>query len=463
MKTRLFPHHLRLPLLGLLCGALGWLLRDATTSHSAGSASHDTMIASERGDSAEKSSLSRSASVSAARPAHVGKMPDGISRMQSTDPSDMLAMLEAIGAMTRMSDEEAKTAWLELAKQTPVPGFGNSLGVLYLWSRMTRMGESVDVPQGWGAEQYQAAIETEQVRGMLPQLLKRMEAGEGLSEAERRVVLTDTMRKNPLKAVELWCLSTRPEDYRNDAKWLGDALSDPGARDAIMARVREWQAKGDLAGAVSMLANRWISKDPAAVERWLQEPAQADLRSGLMAEVANARALAEPAEAWKWSATLEGNERLQALRTGAMQLAVRDPDNGIRLIAGLEDPVERETAVKNFANILASRDYDKWQAWRDSLAPGEQAMANESSFALWVNMDVDQAAGWLAKQAKGTSRDEMVGMLVNYYAGRDPETCSEWIRSISDADRRKDAAGAALSNVGPYDFDKIRVILAAVD
>ena len=375
----------------------------------------------------------------------------------------MLAMLEAIGGMVHMSDEEARAAWLDLARRTPSPGFGNSLSVLYLWSRLTRMGEDVEVPPGWGAEQYQQAIETEKARGRMAELRKRMESGEGLSEAERRVVLTDTARTDPLKAVDLWCLSTRPEDYRNDAKWLLGTLSDAGTREGIMERIRKWQSGGNVADVVSLLANRWIANDPAAVEKWLQEPAQADVRGPLMVEVANARALAEPASAWEWSEKLTGSERLQALRTGAMQLAVRDADQGIKLIDALEDPAERETAVKNFANILASRDFDKWQAWRDSLPAAEQAMANESAFTLWVNMDVEQAAGWLGSRPQGEERDGMVGQLVNYYAERDPETCSDWIRTISDKARRKEAAGAALSNVGPYDIEKIRIILAAVD
>ena len=151
-----------------------------------------------------------------------------------------------------------------------------------------------------------------------------------------------------------------------------------------------------------------------------------------MVEVANARALDEPAEAWAWSKKLEGAERLQALRTGAMQLAVRDPENGVKLIAALEDPAERETAVTNFANILAAKDFDRWQEWRDSLPPAEKDMANESAFALWVNVDADRAAEWLNTRPKGAGRDEMIGLLVNYYAGRDPETCSDWIRTISD-------------------------------
>lgn len=465
MKTQFVS--LSLPLIGLSCGLAGWWLRDCTGDITADKNPPATVLQPAAETVSNTSSAALNSTVGpridarefAIRTEGIG----GIQRMRTTDPADMLAMLEAIGAMTRMTDAEARQAWLDLTGQTPTPGFGNSLGVLYLWARMTRMGESVDVPPGWGAEQYEQAIETEKVRGNLAGLRARMEAGDGLTEAERRIVLTDTVRQDPLKAVELWSRATLPGDFMNDAKWLTGALARADQRDAIMARLREWQAGENLAGAVSMLANRWIANDPAAVEKWLQEPAQADIRDALMVEVANARALAAPAEAWEWSKDLEGGERLQALRTGAMQLAVRDPESGIKLIAALDEPAERETAVKNFANILAAQDFDRWQQWRDSLPAVEQDMANESAFALWVNADVDKAAGWLGSQPDGAGRDSMVGMLVNYYAGRDPETCSEWIRTIDNADRRREAAGAALSNVGPYDLEKIRVILAATN
>ncbi len=462
-----FARRIFLPLFGLSCGLTGWWLRDRAGESLAGG---NPPAAVSRTAAAEASGASSGACGSTVAPRAEARESvtrsegsGGIQRMRSTDPADMLAMLEAIGAMTRMTDAEARQAWFDLAGQTPTPGFGNSLGVLYLWARMTRMGERVEVPPGWGAEQYEQAIETEKVRGNFAALRTRMEAGDGLTEAERRIVLTDMARQDPLKAVELWSRATLPADFMNDAKWLTGVLERAGQRDAIMARLREWQTGGNLAGAVSMLANRWIAKDPAAVEKWLLEPAQADIRDALMMEVANARALTEPAEAWAWSENLEGGERLQALRTGAMQLAARDPETGIELIAALDEPAERETAVKNFANILAARDFDRWQAWRDSLPAAEQDMANESAFALWVNVDVDKAAGWLGAQPEGADRDALVGQLVNYYAGRDPETCSDWLRTIADADRRREAAGAALSNVGPYDLEKIRVILAATD
>jgi hypothetical protein len=382
--------------------------------------------------------------------------------MTTTDPADMLSMLEAIGGLTQMTDAEIHAAWDDYANRTPVSTFGNSLGVLYLWARMSRMGEEVEVPAGWGAEQYVQAIETEKSRRELPALTQRMEGGEGLSEAERRAVMTRLAKEDPAKAVDLWCRTTRPEDYVNDSKWLSGALTAPGSRETIMARLREWQKGKDLPGVVSFLAKDWISKDPAGAERWLMEPSQADVRSAMMREVSVSRALADPVSAWKWSEGVEGEARMEALRMAAGQLAIRDADQGIKFIAELAEPAERDIALKNFASTLAAQEYEKWETWRDGLPEVEQAVVNESAFPLWVNKDVAAATDWLNTRPAGEARDAMISTLVTHYAGKENATCVQWIRTISDVSRRRDAVGAALSNVGPHDLEQIQAILAAV-
>ena len=464
-----FPRALTLPLTGLLCAALGWWLRDpggSSISDEERASKKELHVAGARaGQDAPDRETARQRPAGSRSHENAGdgqnEAHPGLARMMTTDPADMLAMMEAIGALTRMNDAEAKYAWDELSQRTPSMGFGNSLSVLYLWARMTRMGESVEIPGGWGAEQYQQAIETEKARANLTKLEQRLESGEQLVEAEKRALLTEMMRKDPLKAVDLWCLSTKPDDYRSDAKWMGELLTNPDTRVGIMARIRAWQSGGDVAGVVSNLARNWIASDPAAVERWLQEPEQADVRDLLMNEVVNARSLADPAKAWEWSRDLPEGKRLQALSTSAMQFATRDPAKGIEMIAGLEKPAEREAAIKNFANIFAARDFDRWQQWRDGLPAAEQEIANESAFSLWVNMDVDKATEWLDTRPSGETRDRLVAAMVNYHAQKDAETCAEWIRTISDASRRREAAGAALSNVGPYELEQIRLILDA--
>src|SRR5262245_28996275 len=188
-----------------------------------------------------------------------------------------------------MSDAEVKFAWNDLERRPPVSEFGSSLAVFFLWTRMNRMGESVAIPKGWGVENFDAAIKLEEARKNLPDLLNRLNARQDLTDAERRAVFTDAMRKDPLEAVKLWRRTTKPEDYYYAAKWFGDALSNPQTRAAIMTEIRGWQTDGDIAGVTSALAQNWISRDPAAVEAWLKEPEQGDVRDTLLWEVANMR------------------------------------------------------------------------------------------------------------------------------------------------------------------------------
>jgi hypothetical protein len=158
---------------------------------------------------------------------------------------------------------------------------------------------------------------------------------------------------------------------------------------------------------------------------------------------------------------LPEDERLRTVSSSAMQLAARDPENGIQLIAGLENPGERDAAIRNFTNIFAARDFDQWQAWRDTLPEPEQEAANESAFSLWVNMDVEKATAWLNTRPDGETRDRLVTAMVNYHAGKDAASCAEWIRTIAGPSRGREATGAALSNIGPYDLEQIRIILNA--
>ena len=125
-----------LPLAGLLCGLAGWSLRGFAGN---GAPAPQSVAAAPAADSEARTAFPSSRPDRGSLAARIAES-RGIEAMRSTDPSDMLAMLEAIGAMTRMSDGEARQAWHELSGQTPYPGFGNSLGVVYLLSRITRMG-----------------------------------------------------------------------------------------------------------------------------------------------------------------------------------------------------------------------------------------------------------------------------------------------------------------------------------
>jgi hypothetical protein len=44
-----------------------------------------------------------------------------------------------------------------------------------------------------------------------------------------------------------------------------------------------------------------------------------------------------------------------------------------------------------------------------------------------------------------------------------PQTAAQWIRTISDPGRRREAVTAALSNVGPEDLNRVRILVGAME
>ncbi len=436
--------------IGVFGCVVGWFARDG--------ASLSAPAAAPRSASAAPASAPAAVASPAASAIAVEPLLD---RLLFADSTDMVALVENLGALTRLDADGVRLAWRSLARRTPVDTMGGSAAVVYLWSRMVALDATVAMPRGWGADNFASTIELVRVRAELPALLARLQAGDNLSEAERRAVFIDLARTDPLDAVKLWTAATRPWDFRNDARWLGAALADPATRDAAMAELRRWQQGGDLGGATLALAWDWIARDPAAVESWLRLPEQADVRDTVMQQVLNVRVLSDPLAAWTWSEALPEEERRRAVGMSAAQFANQDPATGARLIAGLTSPAERAEAVREYGKTLAANDLDGWKTWRDTLAPAEQAQTNRAAFDLWVFYEPDAAVEWLHTQQAGPAKDDMILTLVDVYAARDPAVAATWIESIPDPARRKNAAIAALASVGPGNLETVRTFLAA--
>jgi hypothetical protein len=386
-----------------------------------------------------------------------------LDRALVADGTNMMDLVEAIGDLTRLSDAQVKEAWANLSRRPPVMGMGSSATVIYLWGRLSRLGLDVEIPPGWGADNFASTTALEKVRGNLPALRRQLESGAALGDAERRAVYTEALHTDPFAAVTLWMKHTKPWDFQADGRYFGNALADPKTRDAIMAEARKWQTDPDLMGTLTLtLARDWIARDPAAVEQWLNQPAQADVRSVVMQQVINVRATADPLDAWRWSESLPGPERRQALGISARTLANTQPGTGAQLIASLQNPGERQEAIREYGRILAANNLEQWKKWRDTLPESERDVTNESAFHFWVFNEPENAVKWLDTQPDGPARATMINALVDVYAERDPQVAAQWIQSIPDPSQREQAAISAISAIGPNKLDSVRTILSAV-
>jgi hypothetical protein len=451
-------------IVGVLSCGLGWSLRHFATSGAVGSFTEESRISVP---------ASRNASFVESQERVIDESPAGVRRrivtsihdLSISNPDDMVAMIGSIGVVTGLTDAEVRIAWAELAKQTPTKTFGGSLTATYLWSRMVRMGEEVWPPQGWGVEEKKVAVQSEIARHDMAKILGKMVAGAQVSEIERRVALTEAVRADPLEAVKLMCRSTRPGDYQSSAPFLSAAMTRPESREAIMAELRKWhEGGGSLPDTIAFVARSWINQDPQAVERWLGEPAQADIREATMNEVINARTMTNPGDAWAWcqSAGLSDERRRETLGYSSQHLANENPREGMSLIAGLEDPEDRREVIGKFGPILAGSDFDQWQQWRETLTPVEQKVAGDAAFHVWARKDLDGAVDFLSAQPSGEAKDQMISTLISVHAASRPEKAVEWIRQISNSDRRHQAVSAALSYIGFDDLERSRKILNAL-
>ena len=475
MPTSHVPRVLAIFATGLFCAASGWVMHGTAKHDASGSAVSPETLGSHRRtaedfsssphDSTPPSRMNRHA---AATHGHGGgdRIADTMDRVFTTDANDLAEMMEGFGALTSMTDAEILTAWDQLSRRVPSNNFSGGLTVMYLWSRLQQMGEPRELPAGWGVKDFEVALASEMSRHEgehgRENILKRLQSGEKVSDTERRVVFGQIVKTEPLEAVRLWCSVTQPGDFQRDAPWLFTALSEPGSRDAIMTELRKWQTGGDLAAVVASLATNWTDRDPQAVQRWLQEPAQADIKETMMKNLIDARALANPVETWEWSKTLPDEQRRQALKNSAVQFASagpRETEMGITAISKLEDPQDRLETIAVFGEVLSNYDIDRWDAWRNTLPPKEQDAANEAAFPAWVASDVHQAGQWLGTRPPGDATDRMTGIVASFIAQKDPDTAMKWLRSIPDPTRRREAASIALQNLGTDDLSRVRTLL----
>jgi hypothetical protein len=169
------PSAFRLGLLGaagLLAAVFGWWLHGPPSQPAPSPALRFPVAA-------------RPASTPVARetaPLTPGQVTAVMNRAFTVDSDDMVLLVEELGALTRLSDAEIRTAWAQLAGRKPTGTFGGSLTALYLWSRMARLGEEVELPAGWGVEEFAVALDAEIARRNTGEILRRLETGEAVSE-----------------------------------------------------------------------------------------------------------------------------------------------------------------------------------------------------------------------------------------------------------------------------------------
>ncbi len=471
-SRRRFRHYAPLVLLPCLGLVSGWWLRGQQNSsptrpaHSLARTSTPSSTDLHTADSATTSENTSALSKNSAA-SHPSPGKTILTRMLKTDDADLVELIESIGAMTRMNDDEVRDAWAALQRRGPNEGWSSRLAAIYFVTRLDRIGEHVQLTGAWNqvGDEYQRAFDAEAARRDPAAIRAKLASGANVSETQRRVYFSQALRDNPAEAMRLWLDTTTPDARANQAKWFGDALAQGGeTRDQLMVLLREKNPDPESFNLVMYnMAGDWIANDPEAAERWAAQPAQADLRNSLLTQAAIARSLANPETAWQRTAALPDNIRGEALSFNAGELANHQPEVGKQLLATLKNPQDRAEAIKSFSSVHAANNIDDWQKWRATLPTVEQDAANESAFTFWARKAPDEAVQWLSGRPAGETKNAMVTSLVKVVAEENTDLAIQIINKISDPKTRREAVTTTLQSVSTTELEKIRAILAAAE
>lgn len=209
--------------------------------------------------------------------------------------------------------------------------------------------------------------------------------------------------------------------------------------------------KSGLTAALSS----WAQNDPAAASvkaASLTDPAQ---REAAMRTVAAGWAGRDENAALAWADGLTGKDRSAALGALVQNLQTANPAQAQqvfqRFTAALDPEAAGSAENKSVARALASTltENNPQQAitWVQGLPAGglrDEALAGIA--AKWAGYDPMATSQWIGALPAGEGRDLAAGQLVTAIAQDDPDSAWIWATSITDPDRRREAAAAALQS-----------------
>jgi len=179
---------------------------------------------------------------------------------------------------------------------------------------------------------------------------------------------------------------------------LADAWSQTDALSALAwaQQLPEGQVKEN---ALLMTRYRLASQDPEAVAMQIDTLDESDSTSSLVAAVAEAWALKDPAKALAWAGTLPGSEQTLAMAKVAKSWAGRDP-----------------AAAANFVAQLSAGEM--------------QNEAARSVISSWANRDPEAAAAWVSQFPAGDLRDRGINLIVTDWNMIDPGKARDWVLNL---------------------------------
>lgn len=375
---------------------------------------------------------------------------------------DPARTVELLGDLVRISDSGVREMWQQLLRTAPRLNGAANMMCAYLWKRMCLMAPDTPMPDGWEMDRFSTVASLSSDDG-LARIRARLEAGENVSENERRLFFSAEVTRDPIVAMKLWVSCTNDGEYARELQLFSRAFTREAVRQQLLNAALEWNAKlnnpSSAAYIVSLLIEDWLASDPLAVEKWMAVPERSAYREELMGDLAGIMVRQDPQKAWEWSMHLPESQRLSARIQGLMELAMRNPQIGMRQLDTVSDEAARKSLVPAFSMSYAVNAYDQWKSWRDALpSQADQDRANVAAFDTWMGHSPEESLTWLGTY-QGPERIDLISSMALRCAADDPAGVAAWIKSLQNADDRSAAGSAALRGIPGSDYKAIQTIL----
>ena len=388
-----------------------------------------------------------------------------IGELLNTNGDNPISFVQGIAKLREFSCADVKSGWDYLLTCKPRQDHVPCLVSSWLWLKMRAQGETVEIPPGWGIENFSALAGLDDDGGIVL-LGARLAAGDVLDSMERRLLFAQLIEEDPLSAVKLWTKHSTIIEHLPEIAWFAPAFSHnekirEGLLDALLSWNKASQQSISESVIVSHLLSSWIHQDPVGVQQWLDSPSRGAYRDEILGEIATLSTVTDPIKAWEWSEKASPSARMAARVGSLIQFAATQPEKGALRIASTADANERSELTKVFSQHLAANDYDQWKTWLDSVkSPDEQVEAKVAAFDMWSARDIEPALNWLSSY-NGGSKTRLVCQMALRNAAHDPTGVAQWIECMSDPEARLETAAAAIRGLPPGSTDSLRIILGS--
>lgn len=385
-----------------------------------------------------------------------------LQRLAHLHMHDVTGVVELMGQISQMNDEELAAAWEEFCQTEPQRGMGSELLAVQVATRLRAAGMEVTLPGGWGrSEKLLAnAFAIDDVRRNPEAYQEKLVAGDELSPHERRALFRALAVDDPAAAAQLWIENSSGDQLLREGQDLAFLMLEPEVRDQLHRFLETQEGPAyDRALLTTSLGYDWALKDPDGFEEWLEGTGNAELKEFSEFLLLSVRSAIDPVEGVAFARTIEGEGMADAMAQASESLGRLEPEVGAQVLAEITDPVQREAAVSGFGYSMVVNHFDEFQEWRETLPQHEQDAVNAASFAVYSMRDPEDAAAWLQTQPEGPQKEALRLKQMVSYSARPLEDQMNLLVTMEEPETRRQAAGLVLQNIEPTDLEAIQQVV----